>query len=90
VTGAILIWIALVNLWTAFRFAQDKRAAVDGRRRVPERTLLQLATLGGTPAALAARHWLRHKTRKEPFSTRLKVIAAAQAATIAAAVALGW
>ena len=38
-----------------------------------------LAVIGGSPGAFAARHLFRHKTRKEPFSTRLMVIAAMQA-----------
>ena len=38
--------------------------------------------IGGSPGALLARRWFRHKTRKEPFSTRLLVIVAVQAGTI--------
>ena len=53
-------------------------------RRTPESTLLWLAALGGTPGAFAARHVFRHKTRKQPFSTVLMVIAALQVAGI------GW
>jgi uncharacterized membrane protein YsdA (DUF1294 family) len=59
-------------------FAWDKRCAAAGRRRTPERTLLTLAAIGGTPGAIAGQRLLRHKTRKEPFRTRLLWIAAAQ------------
>ncbi len=38
---------------------------------------------GGSPAAFAARAMLRHKTRKQPFSWRLHLIALAQALLIA-------
>lgn len=72
-------WLVLVNLWTLWRFASDKRRAREGQRRIPERVLLRLALLGGTPAAFLARALLRHKTRKEPFVTRLKLIAMLQA-----------
>ncbi|HEX7853028.1 MAG TPA: DUF1294 domain-containing protein [Sphingobium sp.] len=73
------IAILAVNLWTFLCFWQDKARAVAGGRRVPERDLLALALLGGSPAAFAARHLLRHKTRKQPFSFRLKLIACVQA-----------
>lgn len=60
------------------RFWQDKARAVAGGRRIPEADLLGLALIGGSPGAFAARQLFRHKTRKEPFSTRLMLIAAVQ------------
>lgn len=74
----ILVWLAAINLWTLRCFRHDKQSAMQGRRRTPEADLLGLALLGGSPAAFAARRLYRHKTRKEPFSTRLTVIAAIQ------------
>ena len=73
-----LCWFVGVNLWTFVRFEQDKTRAVRGERRIPEADLLWLATIGGSVGAFAARHLFRHKTRKEPFSTYLMTIAAAQ------------
>ena len=67
-----------VNLWTVLRFWQDKQRAIAGQRRIPERDLLGLALVGGSPGALLARHVFRHKTRKQPFSTQLFVIVALQ------------
>jgi uncharacterized membrane protein YsdA (DUF1294 family) len=69
------IFIA-VNLWTILRFWQDKKRAIAGERRIPESDLLGLALIGGSPGALLARHLFRHKTRKQPFSTKLYLIAA--------------
>jgi uncharacterized membrane protein YsdA (DUF1294 family) len=60
-----------LNLVTMLRFWQDKQRAVAGVRRIPEADLLILAIVGGSPGALAARWMFRHKTRKQPFSTRL-------------------
>ena len=77
-----LVALLTVNVWTVVRFWQDKRRAIAGRRRVPETDLLGLALLGGSPGALLARRWFRHKTRKEPFSTRLHLIAAIQAGAL--------
>ena len=73
-----LCWIVVVNAWTMMRFGQDKAYAIKGLRRVPEADLLGLALIGGSPGAFAARHFFRHKTRKEPFSTRLQLIATVQ------------
>jgi uncharacterized membrane protein YsdA (DUF1294 family) len=45
---------------------------------VSEGNLLALAAIGGTPGAFLARHLFRHKTRKQPFTTYLVLIAALQ------------
>ena len=74
----ILIALAAINLWTMVAFWRDKQAAVEGRRRTSEADLLFFAIIGGSPGAFAARRMFRHKTRKEPFSTQLFVIATLQ------------
>ena len=71
--------LVVVNLLTIVQFRADKQRAIAGEKRIPESDLLFLAAIGGSPAALLARRWFRHKTRKEPFSTRLMVIAMVQA-----------
>jgi uncharacterized membrane protein YsdA (DUF1294 family) len=76
--AAAFTWILIVNLWTILRFWQDKRRAIAGVRRIPEADLLGLALIGGSPGAFAARRLFRHKTRKQPFSTWLWLIALAQ------------
>ena len=73
-----LAWLLAVNGLTYFRFWQDKRRAQRGDWRVSESELLSWAFLGGSPAAFLARHLLRHKTRKQPFSTFLTLIVVAQ------------
>jgi uncharacterized membrane protein YsdA (DUF1294 family) len=78
---AVLALLA-VNGFTLLRFWQDKRRAVIGARRIAEADLLGLALIGGTPAAYAARQLFRHKTRKQPFSTHLHLIAVIQAGAI--------
>ena len=75
-----LVWI---NVWTAFRFWQDKQRARTGERRIPENDLLGLALIGGAPGALVARRVFRHKTLKQPFSTWLLLIATVQAGALA-------
>ncbi|MEO7747923.1 MAG: DUF1294 domain-containing protein [Sphingomicrobium sp.] len=78
----VIAALLLVNLWTILRFWQDKERACAGQRRIPEADLLGLALIGGSPGALLARQLFRHKTRKEPFSTQLFVIAALQVGAI--------
>jgi len=78
-----LLWLAFVNAWTIARFWQDKARAVAGDRRIPEAQLLALAAIGGTPGALLARRLFRHKTQKQPFSSRLALIAVVQAVALA-------
>lgn len=79
----------LVNLWTVLRFHQDKQRAIMGARRIPEARLLGLALLSGTPGAFFARHKFRHKTRKQPFSTWLWLIAMIQAGGLIGFLAAG-
>jgi uncharacterized membrane protein YsdA (DUF1294 family) len=76
--AAALSWVVVVNACTVVCFWQDKARAVAGERRIRESDLLGLALIGGSPGAFAARHLFRHKTRKEPFSTQLMLIAACQ------------
>jgi len=48
-------------------YAIDKSAAVAGRRRISERTLILLGLACGWPGALVAQQALRHKTQKVSF-----------------------
>ena len=65
----------LVNSAAVAAFALDKGRAQRGEWRIAESTLLTLAALGGSPGALWARQRFRHKTRKQPFASRLDIIA---------------
>ena len=76
-------WLLGVNSWAILSFWHDKRRAMIGARRIREADLLGIALIGGSPGALLARRLFRHKTRKEPFSTRLLLIAAIQLGAVA-------
>ena len=73
----VIAWL-LINIWTALCFWQDKQRATSGERRIRESDLLGLALIGGSTGALIARKLFRHKTRKQPFSTRLHLIVVVQ------------
>jgi uncharacterized membrane protein YsdA (DUF1294 family) len=77
-----VLYLLAVNATAFAAFAADKQRAIEDQRRIPERTLLKLALVGGALGAVAAQQMLRHKTRKEPFRTQLWVIAAAWTALL--------
>ncbi|MCB2083110.1 MAG: DUF1294 domain-containing protein [Sphingomonadaceae bacterium] len=75
-------YLIAVNFITFAMFGFDKASAERGASRTPEKELLFLALIGGTPAAYAARSLFRHKTRKEPFSTYLRLTLFGQIAVL--------
>ncbi|MCT2560005.1 DUF1294 domain-containing protein [Tsuneonella sp. YG55] len=83
-----VVVFAAINLLTFVAFGIDKRLAETQQRRTSEATLLQLAFFGGTLGAYAGRHVFRHKTRKQPFSDNLFMIAVLQVLVIGGA--MGW
>lgn len=80
----LLLYLLVVNGLAWWAFAHDKRAAIAGRRRIPEDRLLAIAFLGGTLGAKLAQLVLRHKIRTEPFRQQLNGIIAVQSLALAA------
>jgi uncharacterized membrane protein YsdA (DUF1294 family) len=66
-------WYLCLNLATLATYRQDKIAAQLKRWRTRESTFHWLALLGGWPAALAAQHRYRHKTRNLVFNRILRI-----------------
>lgn len=64
---ALLAWYLVIGVVTFFVYAKDKRAAINGNWRVPEKTLHILSVAGGWLGALIAQDKLCHKTQKQPF-----------------------
>ena len=71
-------------------FGVDKSLAEHGKRRISEKALLQLAFFGGIVGAYAGRALFGHKTRKQPFSNQLHVIALIQISALAFALVYFW
>lgn len=73
-----LPWIGVLSLLAFILMGYDKGRAKAGRRRVPERTLLLVAALGGAPGALLGMYLFRHKTRHPRFQYGLPLLLLAQ------------
>jgi uncharacterized membrane protein YsdA (DUF1294 family) len=59
-----IIYLTAINFVSGCTFALDKRAAIKGYRRIPERTLHLLELLGGVFAIWLLMYLLHHKNRK--------------------------
>ena len=75
-TTILIYYLLSVNLLTFLAYGIDKwKARHNGTtrskrhlsRRIPEASLLLLAALGGSPAALLAMYLFRHKTLHKKF-----------------------
>ena len=66
-TMVIGIYLAVINIVAFVAFGLDKRRAKREEWRIPERTLLVLAFLGGGLGAVLGMLAFRHKTRKLRF-----------------------
>ena len=60
----MIIWLISVNLLSSFLFYFDKRAAISGRKRVPELWLHALELMGGVFGVIPMMYYIRHKNRK--------------------------
>ena len=70
----LILYLIVINLVAIVITAHDKLAAENHRRRTPERTLLLIAALGGSPAMYLTMLVIRHKTRKPLFMIGIPVI----------------
>lgn len=71
----LLMWyLIVINIVTWIAFGLDKWKAKSGKWRIPERTLLLLALIGGSLGALAGMIMFRHKTRKAKFFISVPVM----------------
>lgn len=85
----VLAFIA-INFAAFAAFGIDKALAESQSRRISEATLLQLAFFGGIGGAYAGRALFRHKTRKQPFSNHLAIIAGFQLCAAVFALVYFW
>lgn len=74
----IIYYLLTINLLTFVTYGIDKYKARHKHWRVCEASLLLLAVLGGSPAALLAMHLFRHKTQHNKFRYGVPAILIAQ------------
>ena len=75
VTLLLAIYL-IMSIVAIIAFALDKKAATEGERRTPERTLHTIEALGGWPGALIALDLLKHKRQKTSYKVVLYLISA--------------
>lgn len=78
----IIGYLLAINALTFAAFGWDKYCAERQMYRVPEKTLLTLAAIGGALGGKCGQRIFHHKTQKEPFRTYLNWSVALNAAVI--------
>lgn len=75
-----LLYLLLINAAAFLLMLIDKQKARKNRWRIPERTLIGSALLGGSVGALLGMYTFRHKTRHLKFTLGVPAILFAQIA----------
>ena len=70
----LVYWLVIVNLATFILYGADKAFAKSNARRIPERTLLFFAWIGGSIGAFLGMRIFRHKTLKPKFAITVPVL----------------
>ena len=70
----MLIYLLAVNAVGFLIMHYDKYLATNNLWRIPEKTLLGLAVIGGSLGCLLGMYSARHKTKKPKFSIGIPVI----------------
>lgn len=77
-----LLYLLLINAAAFVLMLADKVKARQNRWRIPERTLIGSALLGGSIGALLGMYTFRHKTRHLKFTLGVPAILIAQIALV--------
>ena len=67
INGLLLLYYTVINFATFVIYGIDKLMAVKHAYRVPEKTLILMAGIGGGAGALLGMICFRHKIRKPKF-----------------------
>lgn len=78
----IIIYFIIINLIGFFIMWLDKRKAIKGVWRIPEKTLFIITALGGGIGTIAGMYTFRHKTQKIAFIIGFPLITILEIVTI--------
>lgn len=70
----LISYLIIINALGLFLMLLDKYKAIENLWRIPERTLLGVALVGGSLGALMGMYLFRHKTRHPVFSIGLPIL----------------
>lgn len=70
----IIIYLISINIIGFFIMWLDKRKAIKGSWRIPEKTLFIITAIGGGIGTIAGMYTFRHKTKKLNFVIGLPLI----------------
>lgn len=71
---AVNFYLLLLNAAAFAAMGADKRKAIRGDYRIPERTLFLLSFIGGSLGAYTGMYCFRHKTRHKKFVIGMPLI----------------
>ena len=74
----ISLYLIIINALAFLIMLIDKEKAKANKWRIPERTLMGLAALGGSVGTLLAMQIVRHKTKHAKFTVGVPLILAVQ------------
>ena len=70
----LICYLLIINALSFTLMLIDKQKAIKNKWRIPEKTLLLTAALGGSVGALIGMHLFRHKTKHLAFSAGIPVM----------------
>lgn len=78
----VYYYLLAVNILAFVLFGIDKQKARCNAWRIPEKTLILSAVIGGSAGAILGMRFFRHKTRKPKFAVGVPVILLVQIAAV--------
>lgn len=79
----LIAYLVVINIAAFILYGLDKGKAKAGAWRIPEKTLLGIAVIGGSVGAIAGMNFFHHKTKHPQFKYGLPAILVLQLAAAA-------